>query len=104
MSKAKYIIGSIDNSRSSTMGRAKDILAKFDEENNIRKIIEDNISQSQISRLKKEWGSVGRIDVTSQEYKSLEAFMDLLSDQQLKQLASADIKFISDMARIKSKK
>lgn len=31
MSKAKYIIDSIDNSRSSTMGRAKDILAKFDE-------------------------------------------------------------------------
>jgi hypothetical protein len=29
MSKAKYIIDSIDNSRSSTMGRAKDILVKF---------------------------------------------------------------------------
>jgi hypothetical protein len=31
MSKAKYIIDSIDHSRSSTMGRAKDILSRFDE-------------------------------------------------------------------------
>jgi arsenate reductase-like glutaredoxin family protein len=104
MSKAKYIIDSIDHSRSSTMGRAKDILSRFDDENNIKKILEDGISPSQISRLKKEWGSVGRIDVTSKEYKDLEALIDGLSDQQLKQLANADIKFISDMARIKSKK
>jgi hypothetical protein len=55
-------------------------------------------SDKQIESLRKEWGSLKKIDPTSASYKKLAKFIDNMNVDQLKGLAFAKIKWLSMMA------
>lgn len=61
-------------------------------------------SKAQIEKLKKEYETLEKIDVTSDEYKRLIAVLNNLPQPHLKSLAQANIKFVSPLARNRVKK
>lgn len=72
----------------------------------MKKITEsvNGFSKEQLSVLKKQYGTLDKIDPTSKSYKSLIALLDNLPQSHLKQLAAADIKFVSVLAKNRIKK
>jgi len=54
--------------------------------------------KKQIDTLRKEYQKIGTVDPGSKTYENLTKFLDSLSDDMLKQLATAKIKFISGLA------
>lgn len=59
---------------------------------------EQKFSKAQIDRMRKEYSSLGTIDPSQPTYKRLTELLDNMSDEQLKQLAQAKIKFVSSLA------
>jgi hypothetical protein len=55
-------------------------------------------TSSQLSMLKKEYGKIGRVDPSKPTYKKLTDMLDRMTDEQLKQIEDADIKFMSKLA------
>ncbi len=51
-----------------------------------------------IEALRREWAKVRTIDPCGDEYKNLCALLDALSQDQLKIVVAADIKFVSKLA------
>ena len=58
----------------------------------------------QLAELKKRFADIGKIDPASPTYKTLIAAIDLYPQTMLKQLANADIKFLSVLARNRIKR
>lgn len=69
-----------------------------------KQFLTESFSKEQINKLKAEYGTMQKIDPTSPSYKKLVALLDNLPQDHLKQLASADIKFISPLAKNRIKK
>lgn len=69
-----------------------------------KQFLAESFSKEQIDKLKAEYGTMQKIDPTSSSYKKLIALLDNLPQDHLKQLASADIKFISPLAKNRIKK
>lgn len=69
-----------------------------------KQFLTEAFSKDQIDKLKAEYGTMQKIDPTSPSYKKLIALLDNLPQDHLKQLASADIKFISPLAKNRIKK
>ena len=61
--------------------------------------IENGLSSDQIERLKQEYGKLDKIDPSTDAYKKLESFMSGLDQEALVELAKANIKFVSTLAR-----
>lgn len=61
-------------------------------------LAEQRFSQSMIDKMRKEYGNIGKVDPSQPTYKKLTALLDKLTDEQLKQLAQAKIKFVSGLA------
>lgn len=59
----------------------------------------DRFSDQQIEKLRKEYGSIQGIDPDQPSYKKLIKYLDGLTPEHLKQLAAANIKFVSGLAR-----
>lgn len=59
---------------------------------------EQRFSPAQLAKLKNEYGKITSVDPSQPTYKKLTSFLDGLSDEQLKQLAQAKIKFVSGLA------
>lgn len=59
---------------------------------------EQRFSSAQLAKLKNEYGKITSVDPSQPTYKKLTSFLDRLSDEQLKQLAQAKIKFVSGLA------
>ena len=55
-------------------------------------------TSQQIAALRKEYQKIGSVDPSSKTYENLTKFLDSLSDEMLKQLSQAKIKFISGLA------
>lgn len=64
-------------------------------------ITEAGFSQSQIKRLRDAWGTVERIDPTSNTYKKLDAMLEKMSIEELEIIIDAKIKFVSSLALAK---
>ena len=64
-------------------------------------ITEAGFSQSQIKRLRDAWGTVERIDPTSNTYKKLDAMLEKMSIKELEIIIDAKIKFVSSLALAK---
>jgi hypothetical protein len=58
----------------------------------------EKLTSAQLNKLKQEYGTLETIDPSHPTYKKLTAFLDKLSDDQLKQLTQAKIKFVSRLA------
>jgi len=56
-------------------------------------------NDKQIEQLKKEYSKIDKIDPSGPAYKKLTAMLNKMQPDQLKQLAGADVKFISPLAR-----
>lgn len=69
-----------------------------------KQFLTESFSQDHIDKLKAEYGTLQKIDPTSPSYKKLITLLDNLPQDHLKQLASADIKFISPLAKNRIKK
>lgn len=63
------------------------------------KRVTEGYSEKQIAQLRKEYGTVNRVDPDKPAYKALIKHLDSLSQDQLKELANAKIKFVSSLAR-----
>ena len=57
------------------------------------------MTQAQVKKLRDAYGNIDKIDVSSQAYKQLIAFLDKQNLDTLKMLAGAKIKFISPLAQ-----
>jgi hypothetical protein len=55
-------------------------------------------SSAQLNRLKKEYAKIGRVDPEKPTYKKLTDMLDKMTDEQLKQIEKANIKFMSSLA------
>ena len=55
-------------------------------------------TKQQIDALRKEYAKIGSVDPSSKTYGNLTDFLDSLSDEMLKQLSQAKVKFISGLA------
>ena len=64
-------------------------------------ITEAGFSQSQIKKLRDAWGTVERIDPTSNTYKKLDAMLEKMSIKELEIIIDAKIKFVSSLALAK---
>ena len=64
-------------------------------------ITEAGFSQSQIKRLRDAWGTVERIDPTSNTYKKLDTMLEKMSIEELEIIIDAKIKFVSSLALAK---
>ena len=64
-------------------------------------ITEAGFSQSQIKKLRDAWGTVERIDPTSNTYKKLDAMLEKMSIEELEIIIDAKIKFVSSLALAK---
>ncbi len=60
---------------------------------------EEGMSSKQIEKLRKEYGGIDKIDPESSTYTALIKHLDSVPQNLLKQLAGADIKFVSMLAR-----
>lgn len=60
---------------------------------------EQNFSNQQIDSLKREFNTLKKIDPISNSYKNLIKLLDSLPQEMLKQLANANIKFVSPLAK-----
>lgn len=69
-----------------------------------KQFLTEAFSKEQIEKLKAEYDTMQKIDPTSSSYKKLIALLNNLPQDHLKQLASADIKFISSLAKNRVKK
>ena len=64
-------------------------------------IIEAGFSDAQIKKLRDAWGTVERIDPTSNTYKKLDAMLEKMSIKELEIIIDAKIKFVSSLALAK---
>ena len=64
-------------------------------------LTEAGFSQSQIKKLRDAWGTVERIDPTSNTYKKLDAMLEKMSIEELEIIIDAKIKFVSSLALAK---
>ena len=64
-------------------------------------IAEAGFSKSQIKKLRDAWGTVERIDPTSNTYKKLDAMLEKMSIEELEIIIDAKIKFVSSLALAK---
>ena len=55
-------------------------------------------SSAQLNRLKREYAKIGRVDPEKPTYKKLTNMLDKMTDEQLKQIEKANIKFMSSLA------
>lgn len=69
-----------------------------------KQFLTESFSKDQIDKLKAEYGTMQKIDPISPSYKKLITLLDNLPQDHLKQLAAADIKFISPLAKNRVKK
>lgn len=56
-------------------------------------------SSSMIEQLRSEYSKIDKVDPEGESFKKLRALLDRLDQEQLKQLAGAGIKFVSNLAR-----
>jgi hypothetical protein len=61
-------------------------------------------SPAQLKRLKTEYGKIGSVDPEKPTYGKLTDMLDKMTDEQLKQIEQADIKFMSSLAANRSKR
>ncbi len=66
--------------------------------------ISEGLSNSQITTLRKDYSTIDKIDPEGDGYKGLIKLLDSLAQEDLKQLADADIKFVSSLARNRLRK
>ena len=79
--------------------KAKGKKKKKNEEEEVEEIEEGaKFSKSQLDTLKREYGKLNKIDVTSPTYKKLTDKMDSMTDEQLLQIHNAGIKFMRGLA------
>ena len=75
----------------------KNVLKHF--QKNEGKLKEGKFSKEQLNLLKLGYGSLNKLDPSSPTYKKFIKFLEKLPKDQLKQLANADIKFVSMLAK-----
>lgn len=75
--------------------------SKFLNENKILENIvnEEVFTKAHIDALKSAYGNIKKIDPNSSSYKKLTKMLNSMTDEQLKSLAKADIKFVSSLAK-----
>lgn len=82
---------------SGAKGKPKQYVAHI---SNVKKeSVNEAFSKDQLDKLKKEYGTLEKMDVTSSSYKKLIALLNNLDQTHLKSLVDADIKFISKLAK-----
>jgi hypothetical protein len=89
---AKY-----DTVWSGAKGKPKQYVAH--RSNVVKEEINEAFSKDQLAVLKKEYGTLQKMDVTSNSYKKLIALLNNLPQSHLKSLVDADIKFVSKLAK-----
>lgn len=62
-------------------------------------VLDDTFSSSQVEEMRRAFGGIQKIDPSSETYRKMIALLDRLDQEQLKTLASAGIKFVSNLAR-----
>lgn len=65
----------------------------------VKEGLEESFSDAQIKALKSEYEKIGKINPDSPSYKKLTSMLDSMSDDMLKKLARADVKFVSALAK-----
>lgn len=71
---------------------------------NFKQFLLEQFSKEQLDKLRKEYGTLEKIDPTSPSYKKLITLLNNLPQEHLKSLASADIRFVSVLAKNRIKK
>ena len=64
-------------------------------------LTEAGFSQSQITKLRAEYGKIDKIDPTSKGYEKMDAMLEKMSTKELEMLIDAKIKFVSSLALAK---
>jgi len=80
------------------------VIAKKTESVNEETITEAFFSSAQLGRLKDEFSKISRVDPNSSQYKRMVNLMDNIPADGLKQIADANINFLSTMAKTRMKR
>ena len=64
-------------------------------------LTEAGFSQSQITKLRAEYGKIDKIDPTSKGYAKMDAMLEKMSIEELEIIIDAKIKFVSSLALAK---
>ena len=75
------------------------ILHKVMKQNRVRESVSEGFTSSQLGKLRNQMKGIGRVNPSGPTYKKLTKLLDVLSISELQQIAKADIKFMSLLAK-----